>query len=48
MYSLGDKLLHLLPRNEETSGIEKNTVCVCIWQKDLTELQERPLSAPEG
>lgn len=30
MDSLGDKLLHLLPRNTESSGIEMNTVYVCI------------------
>lgn len=48
MDSLGDKLLHLLPRNMESSGIEMNTVYVCIWQEGLTGLQERPLNMPEG
>lgn len=47
MCSLGDKLLHLLPRNEELSGIGINISYVCTWQKGLSGLQERQVDTLE-
>ena len=37
--------MHLLPRNEESSGIEINTRYVCIRLKGFMERQR---DAPEG